>query len=270
MEVTAASQSVSYDSILLHHGRRTPRAYLLMHGLTASPQQFESFGRLLYERGSNVYIPRLPGHGFSDRLTTALEHLTAADLILFAERSADYAATLGEQLVVVGFSVGGLLSAWIGQFLPIERAVSIAPFLGVAWIPNRLMPRVARAALLAPNRFLWWHPLERERFLPAHGYPRFPTHAVAHAAALAGRLLAAAIEHAPAAREMQIVLNASETTVSNRAARRLALAWAGHRANLVSLQRLRGLPASHDIIEPLRSPELARRVYPALLELVDR
>jgi alpha-beta hydrolase superfamily lysophospholipase len=270
VEITGSPSFVSYDSILLHHGHRTPRAFLLLHGLTASPLQFEAFGHLLYERGSNVYIPRLPRHGLSDRLTTALEDLTADELRTFAGACARHAAAYGERVTVLGFSVGGLLSAWIGQHVAVERSVSLAPFFGVAGIPNRLMPQMARATLGSPNRFLWWDPVRRERHLPVHGYPRFATHAVAHAVRLAGELFEAARRSAPAARDLQFVLNTRETTVSNRAALRLARLWAAHGTSRVGIHRLHGLPASHDIIEPLRSPRLTRRVYPALLALLER
>lgn len=270
VKVAPTPSVVSYDSILLHHGTLTPRAFLLLHGLTASPRQFEAFGQMLYERGANVYIPRLPRHGLTDRLTTQLEDLTADELRTFAERSAAYAASLGERLVTVGFSVGGLLSAWIAQHLPIERSVSIAPFLGVAWIPDRFNAHAARLALRAPNHFWWWHPLLREGLMPAHGYPRVATHAIAHAAALGAELLEDAGRDAPAARDIHVVLNARESTVNNSRARRLARRWAGHRASGVGLHRIRGLPASHDIIEPLRLKGVVQHVYPALLDLVDR
>jgi hypothetical protein len=261
---------ISHDSILLTHGEPAARAYLLLHGLTASPLQFAEFGRQLFERGANVYIPRLPRHGLADRLTTELEGLSAGELRSFALTSAAFARTLGERLTVVGFSVGGLLAAWIGQYVPVDRATAIAPFLGFAWLPRRLGGRAARFALRLPNRFLWWDPILRERQLPAHGYPRFATHAIGHAMALAQELMDAAERTQPVARDVQIVLNASESTVSNPQARRLAQLWSAHKGGRIVLHRLRGLPLSHDIIEPLRSPELARRVYPALLDLVER
>jgi alpha-beta hydrolase superfamily lysophospholipase len=260
---------VSHDSILLSHGGKTRRAFLLLHGLTASPRQFEAFGRILHERGSNVFIPRLPRHGLSDRLTTALAHLTADELLQFSFAAVEAAEPLGEEVIAVGFSVGGLLSAVIGQYRPVARSISIAPFLGVAWLPPRLTARALRFALHAPNQFWWWDPMLRERQQPEHGYPRFATHAVAHAAGLGSRLLRDAARSKPAAADVRIVLNASETTVSNRAARRLAALWASRSPESTVLHRLKGLPPSHDIIEPMRSPEIVRAVYPALIDLVD-
>jgi alpha-beta hydrolase superfamily lysophospholipase len=270
VDSTATSGFVSHDSILLSHGAPTRRAFLLLHGLTASPRQFEAFGHLLFERGANVFIPRLPRHGLADRLTDELERLTAEELRDFASESAARAATLGRHLVVVGFSVGGLLSAWIGQHVAVERATAVSPFLGVAWIPPKLTGRAAHLALAMPNQFWWWDPIRRERQLPAHGYPRFATHAVAHAARLAHDLIVDAERTPPAARDVQIVLNANESTVSNGAARRLARAWSAAKGGAIVLHRLRGLPLSHDIIEPLRSRELVARVYPALVDVVDR
>ncbi len=270
MTGAAASGLVAHDSILLSHGTVTRRAFLLLHGLTASPRQFETFGRLLYERGSNVWIPRLPRHGLTDRLTTELAALTAPELTEFSLAAAAATAELGDEVIVVGFSVGGLLSAWIGQHVPVARSVSIAPFLGVAWLPPRLARGAALAALQAPNQFWWWDPVLRERMQPEHGYPRFATHAVAEAAKLAHRLLDDASRGKPAAGSVGLVLNGSETTVSNPTARRLARLWATRSPERTSLHRLKGLPPSHDIIEPMRSPAIVRAVYPALLALVDR
>jgi len=264
------SSLVSHDSILLHHGTVASRAVVLLHGLTASPRQFEMFGQMLYERGANVYIPRLPLHGYGDRMTNALEELNVLELKDFARRSAAYAAALGERVIVVGFSVGGLLAAWIAQHVAVQRAVCVAPFLGVAWLPSRFTGQAARLALRARNHFLWWDPIRRERLLPEHGYPRFSTHAVARAASLGEELLTDARAWPPAAHDVLIVLNASELTVNNRAARRLASAWASHRPGEIVLHRFKGLPLSHDIIEPLRSADIVRCVYPPLLDLVDR
>jgi pimeloyl-ACP methyl ester carboxylesterase len=261
---------ISYDSILLKHAAPVSRVYLLLHGLTASPLQFAEFGELLHARGANVYIPRLPHHGLSDRLTRDLEHLTADELRSFAAESVAFARTLGERVTVVGFSVGGLVAAHIAQHVAVERVTCIAPFLGVAWLPGRLTARAARMALGLPNRFLWWDPVLRERQMPAHGYPRFATHAVAHAVAFAADVLAEARRSPPAANDIQIVLNASESTVNNRAGRRLAALWSARKDGGIVLHRLSGLPLSHDIIEPLAAPGLASRVYPALLDLVAR
>ena len=256
-------------SLVLSHGRRTAKTFVLLHGLTASPAQFSAFAALLHERGANVLVPRLPRHGHADRLTNALAQLTADELTVFGRRVLEPARALGERIIVAGFSLGGLLAAWIAQHERVERMVAIAPFLGLGFIPQRLGPAAARFLLRAPNRFLWWHPLERERFGGSHGYPRYATHAIAEGYRLAGRLLEVARSCAPATTDLVLVTNAAEMAISNRAVRRLAAEWARHPSAHVSTRRIEGLPPSHDIIEPLRRPALARRAYPALLEVVD-
>ncbi len=87
MDITGTSGYVSYDSILSTHDAPVRRVFLLLHGLTASPLQFAAFGNLLFDRGANVLIPRLPYHGYGDRLTSALEALTADELRAFARES---------------------------------------------------------------------------------------------------------------------------------------------------------------------------------------
>ncbi len=263
-----AAGEVAARSILLDSGSRTPRAYVLLHGLTSSPPQFEEFARLLHARGANVYVPRLPRHGHHDRLTGALSALTPEELVRAAAEATTIGAGLGERLTVVGFSLGGLLSAWVGQHLSVDRVVCIAPFFGVGWLPDPLAAFAGRLALAAPNVHLWWNPIERERHGPPHTYPRFPTHAVVRALRFARGLLASATETAPATRSIAFVTNDSEATIDNQRVLRFAAAWRRHAGVRVEVHRLSGLRRSHDIIEPKRKRPLIDRVYPPLLAIV--
>jgi alpha-beta hydrolase superfamily lysophospholipase len=251
------------------HGGRRPRAVVLLHGMSASPPQFARYARELFERGHNVIVPRLPRHGHADRLSTALERLRPDDLYGAAAEYVAIARELGERVTVAGFSLGGLLAAWAGQRYEIDRAVAIAPFFGVRWVPGMLMTAVAEMMLRIPNRFHWWDPLLRERQMPEHGYPRYATHAIAHAYRIASALQRDAGNGAPRARRLVLVTNARESTVNNRAIRRLYARWRRFHPALVELLVLRGLPPSHDVIEPLRRSDLAERVFPFLLHAID-
>ena len=256
-------------SLVLEHGHRTARAALLLHGLSASPTQFSAIAHALYERGYNVFAPRLPRHGHSDRMSEALASLTADDLRSAVRESYAITRGLGERVVVVGFSLGGLLALHLAQHEPVERVVAVAPLLGIAFVPNRLGAFLSRIALRKPNRFAWWDPFRRETQMPAHGYPRYATHALAHALTIAQDLLAEARVRAPRAGAVVLVSNARESAVNNRAIRKLAARWRAHRSNAVSMHRFTGLRPSHDIIEPLRDPAVAARILPLLLELID-
>ena len=107
-----------------------------------------------------------------------------------------------------------------------DRAVSSAS----RGFRRPVMPALAELVLRLPNRFHWWNPIVRERQMPAHGYPRYATHAIAHAlshrADLAGRSGFAG----HAAQHVVLVVNARESAVNNRAVRRLYARWQAHRA----------------------------------------
>ncbi len=251
------------------HAERRPRAIVLLHGMTASPAQFDRFASELFERGHNVLVPRLPRHGHADRLSPALERLRPSDLYAAGANYVEIARELGERVTVAGFSFGGLLAAWIAQHHEVDRAVVIAPLLGVAWVPGRFITAVAEALLRLPNRFHWWDPLLREKQLPAHGYPRYSTHAVAHAFRLASQVLRDAHQAAPLAREVVLVANSAESTVDNRAIARLYRAWRTNAPQSIEFVMLEGLPRSHDIVEPLHYRDLANRAYPFLLSAID-
>jgi carboxylesterase len=252
----------------LHEGRR-PRAVVLLHGMSSSPPQFERFARDLYERGHNVLVPRLPRHGHANRLSTALEHLRPDDLYRAGTDYVEIARELGERVTIAGFSLGGLLAAWIAQHYDVDRCVAIAPFFGIAWIPSFLMTNVSELLLRVPNQFHWWNPVLREQQYPEHGYPRYSTHAVARAFSVARDLLVQSRRGAPRAGRIVLVANARESTVNNRAIRRLYAQWSAFLPDATELLTLRGMPPSHDVIEPMRRSDLAERAYPFLLKAID-
>lgn len=250
------------------HASSRPRAVVLLHGMSSSPPQFERIAYALFERGHNVLVPRLPAHGHADRLSNALAGLTPERLYGALDEYVSIAGELGERVTVAGFSLGGLLAAWSAQRYPIDRSVAIAPFLGVSWIPNAVMPLVSETLLRLPNRFAWWNPILRHRQSPDHGYPRYATHAIAHAHRMARDLLRASAREAPAAQRVVLIVNAREAAVNNGAIRELYRRWSRN-SPAVEMRVLRGLPMSHDIVEPLRAGGVAARAFPELLNAID-
>ena len=252
------------------HSTRCERSVVLLHGMSASPAQFERVAAELHARGYNVVAPRLPHHGHADPLSTALERLNADDLCDAVTEYVEVARELGDRITIAGFSLGGLLTAWAAQRFDVDHAVPIAPFFGISWIPNRLMGPVAERLLSVPNRFHWWNPILRERqFLATSGYPRYATHAIAHSYRIARSVLDEARTRAPSARHVTIVANSMEVAVNNYAIRRLYESWRQNTPQSVELSVLTGLPLSHDIVSPMRRWRLADRVYPHLLRAID-
>jgi alpha-beta hydrolase superfamily lysophospholipase len=254
---------------LLVHERRAPRTTVFLHGLTASPGQFAWLAQWAFLRGDNVLVPRLPRHGHANRMTETLRDLRASELTACVERSLAIAADLGTTVRVVGFSLGGLLAAWAAQHHAFDEAIAIAPLLGIANVSHAFTPFVTNAARRLPNAFVWWNPRERERQMPAHGYPRFSTRAVAEALTIAAGLRADANCRAPRS-PVLLVTNAGELAVNNAAVADLARRWRASGHDGIGEHRLGGLGPSHDIIEPLAHRANVDRTYPLILPLLDR
>ena len=255
-------------TILLTHGHRVGRATLFLHGMSASPRQFVELANDVYKSGDNVLVPRLPKHGYRDRMAEDLRYLRRDHLIASVNEALEIARDLGDSVRVVGFSLGGLLAAWIAQHHAVEQVVAISPFLGIMGLPRIVTPAFSRMLARMPNLFVWWDPIKRENLMPAHGYPRFATHAVAETLALAEDLLTVARARAPLSR-ITLVSNQRECSVNNGAIRHLAAVWRHYEAAaLVEQCSITGLRFSHDIIEPQRIGSQADRSYPFLRELL--
>ena len=251
------------------HGSRRKRAIVLLHGMTASPAQFERVAQSLFDaraqrRGSPPAASRT-----RRSLSTALARLRPDDLYRAVRDYVEVAHELGEEVTVAGFSLGGLLAAWIGQRYSIDRCVPIAPFFGIAWIPNRFMNTVAERCCVCPIVSIGGIRFYAIGASPRAGYPRYATHAIAHSYRIARGLLDEALTIRPGAREIAIITNAREVAVNNYAIRRFYRRWQRHRPNDVTLEVISGLPLSHDIVSPERPWRLADRVHPMLLAAID-
>jgi pimeloyl-ACP methyl ester carboxylesterase len=258
-------------SILLEHGHATPKAIVFLHGFTSSPKQFVELGAFFFDRGFNVLLPRMPAHGFRDRLTAEPARLTQGDYLGYLDDALELGRPLGEHLTVAGLSVSGTLAAWAAQNgRQLDQAVLLAPALAPFGLPMRLVRPFVRMARRLPNAFVWWDPLKRARVGPATSYPRFSSHAIAEAFDLAVDVYAAAALAAPRASDIVCVTNARDRSVNNRATSGLLDRWRQHGATIrehVFRGEVKGL---HDFIGPYQPDARADLVYPLLWELIDR
>lgn len=95
-------------SIALLTGHRTDTAVVIFHGLTAVPEQFRLIADAYLAQGCNVWLPRLPQHGLTDKMTDALSTLTPRDLRDFVDRAIDNRA-LKQRLVAEGIAHAALV-----------------------------------------------------------------------------------------------------------------------------------------------------------------
>jgi alpha-beta hydrolase superfamily lysophospholipase len=257
-------------SQLLTHGRKVERVVVFFHGLTNCPAQADELAARLFAMGYNVYVPRLPGHGEADPLTLALADLTAEDLVEVTAESSGLARGLGDEVVVIGLSAGGVMSSWLAQNrADVDVSLSVAPFFGPHVVPSWAARAATNLLLLAPNMMVWWNPLETEPSPQMdYAYPRFATHALGQVMRLGQAVNFAAHEAPPQAGAIGMLLNEADVAVSNRLAGEVAAAWRDHdRQVLLTLLPLsRRLP--HDLIDPRQDGSDIDFVYPVLMEMM--
>ena len=145
-------------SVLFEHGDAARRAIVFLHGITSSPVQFRDLGARFHARGYNVLIPRMPRHGYTDRLSHDHARLTPADFVGFASEAVEIGRGLGEHLTVAGLSVSGVVAAWCAQHrVDVDLVVLIAPAFSPFGVPLLLTPALSRIALRVPKRI---HPID--------------------------------------------------------------------------------------------------------------
>jgi pimeloyl-ACP methyl ester carboxylesterase len=258
------------QSRLYTHGRKAEKSLVLLHGFTNCPQQMDALGTQLFEKGWNVFIPRYPRHGYKDRLTTAIAELRAEHLIALANRSAEVGAAIGERVVVAGLSLGGILAGLLAQRrADLDRAVLIAPMLGLRPVPGPVLSALSAFAKGAPNFYVWWNQKQKAKIGPPYGYPRFSTHAYAALFECGRMLVREARRREPLTKSLAVITNAAEPRLDNRFTYELIASWRKHGANLDTYEFPAGDHLPHDLIDPGNAEQNNPLVYPVVTRLIE-
>ncbi len=212
---------------LMHHDRKTKRVYVLMHGLTNCPAQFERIAKALYAEGHNVMLPRMPYHGLVNRLSDEPGNLKLREVAEWAAEALEIAHGVGEEVIVAGLSVNGTTASWIAQTRPdVKRVVSISPFFAPPGVPSFLQGALGRLLIRLPNLFLWWDPgLKQELPGPTYAAPRFPTRVIGEFMVLGNFIKKASGQSAPACREIRVVLTAADLGIDLPLAKNITARW---------------------------------------------
>lgn len=241
---------------------------MLFHGLTNCPEQFDALAQHLHAGGDTVYVPRLPLHGYADRMTRAIGALTTAQIQAAATDAAHLAAQLGERVAVMGISLGGTMALWLAQTTAIDNAVGLAPFLMLPVVPRGPGMLLMRLLDWLPDFFIWWDPRKKKAIGPPYAYPGFWTHCLAQAMFAGAAIFEATATAAPRAARATIVINTHDPAVNNGVARSLAERWNEHDPAYTS-QLWSDLGAVHDVIDPTTFPNATTLTYPRLTSLLD-
>jgi esterase/lipase len=257
------------QSILMSHGYKTEQAILFFHGFTNCPRQFEKLGRIYFEMGYNVFIPRLPLHGLADRCHGALINLTADDLKSFAENSYSIATGLGEKVTVVGLSGGGVLASWLAQFSSgLDQSVIIAPSYGLHAVPALISNLVTKMMLRIPN-FYTYRNAENQASAPPYVQIKIASRAVAQQFRLGMAVFQRAKKDGLVCNRVLLVTNAADKVVNKNLVKRLHKLWeasSDSKVQTFEFEASYGLP--HDLIDPNARKDYSDIVYPVLLELI--
>ncbi|MGZ3496700.1 MAG: alpha/beta hydrolase [Vulcanimicrobiaceae bacterium] len=275
-ERVRALQALDDESILpqartalLDYRARTPLAVVLLHGLTNHPGQYRAFAPLAHERGYTVFVPRMPGHGDVDRMTTRLKNLTAEQLLASATEAVDIACGLGERVCVLGISTSGLLCAYFAQYRrDVARAIPVNPVFSILNVPYGVTLLIEKIALLLPNMFMWWDPRIKEKQRPLTAYPRFPTHALMQSLRIGDDVYAQSRRAPPAAQSVWSITNKLDPAVNNDVTGEVVRAWRAMRPQAVGTFEFDDLPRNHDVIDPENPEARVDIVYPVLLDAI--
>lgn len=270
-ELADSSLNPNCASRLFTPGRRAERVVVFFHGFTNCPAQFVPLAERLAARGYAVYIPRLPRHGYADRLTDNLAGLTANELVSFTGQSIDLAQGLGAEVIVAGLSAGGTLAAWAAQQRDdVAQAVLIAPLFHIVGLPPFSIRPAASTILATPNFYMWWDNEARERAIgPPYAYPRYPVHAVGALLRLSFAVQDNATREPPAVRNILLVNNDADGAISNGATAAFGELWARNGASVRSYTFPAELNLDHDVIDPNHPKQRIDLVYPVLIGLIE-
>ena len=254
------------------HDQPTEDVFVLLHGLTNGPEQFDKLGQILFERGHNVVLPLTPGHGEADVMTDKLGAFTAQAMLDSADEAVALAHGLGRRVTVAGLSINGTTAAWIAQNrADADRVVLLAPFIAPFGLPQWAISPLSNLLVRLPNAFFWWDPTKKDKLArPPYVYPRFSTRSIGETMLLGLDVLSASRRSAPACGSILVVTSASDVAANKTLTARLAANWQERRPEAVATYEFpKKDDVPHDFIDPNQPNQRVELVYPSLIEMLE-
>lgn len=257
------------STLLLQSDRQAPTV-IFIHGVTNCPAQADELAPMLFDLGYNVYVPRLPGHGEVDRMTTSLARVSAQDYIAATEQAIEIGLGLGGPVVVTGLSAGGVLALWSGQQrADVDYTIAMAPFLGPNMVPIWANRAATNLLLLLPNIMIDWDS-ENPEGSPEmnYAYPRVASRALGQFMAIGEMTTEMAETQPPLAQGLGMIVNEADTEVNGRLIERIVKAWQGKGAQVDVTVFPLSLRLPHDFIDPRQENANTDVTYPVLVDMI--
>ena len=253
-------------SLLMEHGQKTDEVFVLVHGITNAPKEFEELGQMLYEQGNNVLILRMPYHGLKSGDIKELKPLTSEDLRDYADETIDIANALGDKITVMGISGGGTVASWMTQNRPeVDRTVLISPFFGLAQTPMFLDPIIMNAFSRLPNLSIGGK-AEADR---AWVYKGESSNGVAVFMRLGQAVFKQTESAPPQTSDIFIVTTASDLAADNDWAQKLAEDWQAQGVTVDSYEFPKSDHVPHASIDPFTDEAIRQLMYGKIMTWLD-
>lgn len=130
----AGEMKASRSFTLLHKEKRD-NAVLLIHGYTGYPGELVRPAEDLYEKGFDVFVPRLPGHGTSgkDFMSSGKEDWVGTAEKALTELEKEY-----KSVSLVGHSMGGAIAAiLLSRHSSVKKAVLCTPGIEIGFLDDK-------------------------------------------------------------------------------------------------------------------------------------
>lgn len=261
-EAAMPIQDGSRSRLLLHKQATGKGTVMLVHGFTSGTYQYDQLAPKLHKLGFDVFVPRLPGHGFKNaagiadpsRLPRAGESLRYKD---YADEMMALIDGLGGPVRVAGLSGGGNVALDIRNRHNVAGVVAMSPFLAAADGRARAAHRVfatldsvtfgQASKLLDLLKRSWGK--QPGSANPGHWHHTFGN---VYSVSREGERVASKIK--PSGAPIQFITTASDRAVSNDAIKRAYQRAGGPRTNgWYQFPLKEGVP--HPMLSPLTNPK---------------
>jgi len=228
---------------------------LLLHGFSASPQEFRFIIPLLIQKNIPFYAPRLTGFGIANVVT--LQSVKAVQWLRDSLDAYDLLKQQVDEISIVGHSMGGLLAALVSQQREVKKLVLSAPYL----VENE--NHSFRKKLLKTPGVLGLMSL----FLPVvrkssieHNSDRFVYHAVPLHSIKALWDLHGLLNYEKLKKEIFLLSGSSDNTTNNRMNTKILT------EKNISVMKFEFKKSGHNIFEDVESGEVAQKVIEILIK----
>ena len=139
---------------LLHEGG-SGKAVLMIHGYAGYPGELVRPARDLYEKGFDIYVPRLPGCGTSG---SDFARSRRSDWIRTAVNALNDLTGRYEEVSVLGHSMGAAVAVMATSAVPVKKLVLAAPAVGYPGMrPPKPLPVMYAYSLFRKRIPTPWH-----------------------------------------------------------------------------------------------------------------